>query len=265
MANLDESLQRVSLRDQLTQRLERMILAGEIPPGDTLLSEREMMERWEISRTVVRDAIRTLESRGLGEGRHGVGAVVTSDVHAALVKMLDLLIERGGYRLSELVTLRMALEDAACKLATQFATKEDLKAMNRLLRANVQAMRDGDLARAEELHRQFHLRLIESTHNQPFVDLIAPLYHHFLAKTLESIMRLSLRERHERHTTHWEALERMKAGDAEGAARYLQEDLAVVLEDLRRLESTADQEALGEAHIELKETPQISHESHEQR
>lgn len=246
MTKSDEPLRRVSLRDQLSQRLEQMVLAGEILPGDTLPSEREMMNRWGISRTVVRDAIRTLESRGLVQVRQGVGAVVTSDVQEAFASMLALLIERGEYRLSELMMLRMALEDGICELATQFATKEDLETMAQLLQANLQAIRDGDLTRAEELHWQFHLCLIESTHNRPLIDLIAPLFHHFLKKTspLHQILSpsISLETELEDNARHRGIFECIKAGDAEGAARRLREELAIGLETLRRSESATNQE-----------------------
>ena len=64
---------RPRLSDQVTAELERRILAGELEPGGLLPAEPELGAELEVSRSVIRDAIRTLAARGLVEVRQGSG------------------------------------------------------------------------------------------------------------------------------------------------------------------------------------------------
>jgi DNA-binding FadR family transcriptional regulator len=238
-ANVAAPLQRLSLRDQLSQRLEQMILSHEIPAGAHLPSEREMVEKWSVSRAIVRDAIRILESKGLVEVRQGVGAVVTGDVREAFGRALELLIERGNYRLSDLMRLRMALEAEAAGLAAQNATAEDLAQMEAILGDYDGALEAGDYAGVVQVDRAFHLRLIESTHMQPLIDLIAPIVHCFVAKTLVFMPQWT----HPRQSDagdHHKVYASIKARNPEEAMRQMRLALASGFEGLHKLEEELD-------------------------
>jgi GntR family transcriptional regulator, transcriptional repressor for pyruvate dehydrogenase complex len=177
-------LRRKGLRDQLVEHLEETILRHEIAVGAALPSEREMMETWGVSASVVRGAIRTLESRGLVEVRHGIGAIVKADIHEAFDAALGLLIRRDNYQLSELMPARMAIEAEAAIMATQHAVEHDFLTMEQILGDYLQAASEGDFVRARDMDRAFHLSIIEATHNRPFIHLVAPLVRYFLDNTL---------------------------------------------------------------------------------
>ena len=238
-------LQRVSLREQLTQRLEQMILSGDIPAGATLPSEREMVEQWSVSRSVVRDAIRTVESKGLIEVRHGVGAVVTHDVQDAFVNALGLLIERGEYRPTELLEFRVVLETEAAKLAAQNATEDDLRAMDRHLKEYWAAARAGDVALVAEADRAFHVCMIEATHNRPLIDLLAPLVQILLVKTVITFgSDISGNAHEDSSAKHRNAYECIKAGDADGAAHWIRVTFTDSLATLKLLETDAEESCI---------------------
>jgi len=228
-----EPLQRVSLRDQLAQRLEQMILSHQILAGSLLPSERELAERWGVSRSVVRDAIRTLESKGLVEVRHGVGAAVTDDARAAFAGALKLLIERGQYPLSELMRLRIELEVAVARFAAQAAKEEDLVELDRHLTEYEDALRAGDIGRVVEADTAFHLRLLASTYNRPLIDLVAPLVTYVLTRTLTSFAAGQARPKLEDNAKHREIYSCVAARDAEGAARWMRIALSDALETIR--------------------------------
>mgnify|MGYP005860914267 CR=1 FL=1 len=241
-------LHRVSLREQLTQRLEEMILRGEIAAGDMLPSERDMVEQWGVSRSVVRDAIRTLESKGLVTVQHGVGATVKHDVRETLVNSLELLVELHAYRISELLELRVMLESEAARLAAQRATPEDLEGMDRALQAHLQAIREGDLSRVAEADRQFHLCLIRASHNRPLLDLLAPLVRLLLQKTVRAIReRCSVYESD--NTKHRKVYESIKAGDDEAAAEWIRITFLDSLETFRLLDNEALNRGQGENQV----------------
>jgi len=213
-------LQRTSLRDQLSQRLEQMILRGEISPGAHLPSERELVEQWGVSRAVVRDAIRILESKGLVEVRHGVGAVVKEDVREAFARALELL-ERGNYRLSELMRLRTVLEVEAARLAAERATPADLERMEADLERFSAAVQAGDVANVVEADRAFHLHLIEATRTEPLMDIIAPIVRCFMARTLFMAESKDTESRTRNVEEHRQILDGIRAGDPEKAAHWM--------------------------------------------
>jgi len=213
-------LARVNLREQLTERLEQMILTGEIPPGSTLPSEREMVEQWSVSRSVVRDAIRTIESKGLVEVRQGIGTVVKDNVRDAFANALNLLIERGHYRISELLQLRLMIETEVSKLAAKNAMPEDLEIMDQALSDHLKAVNEDNESGMVKADRAFHAQVIEATHNRPLIDLFAPFVHHLIVKTIVS--HTYNRRRHEEdNAKHRQLFEAIKAGDAEDAAHWL--------------------------------------------
>ena len=220
MIEAQSPLARVSLREQLTQRLEQMILTGEISPGSTLPSEREMVEQWNVSRSVVRDAIRTVESKGLVEVRQGIGAVVKDNVRDAFANALNLLIERGHYEVLELLQLRVMIETGVAKLAAQNATPEDLGIMEQALTEHLQAVYEDNVSGIVEADRAFHVQVIEATHNRPLIDLFAPFVHHLIVKTVVSFKYDSLRHE-EDNAKHRKVFDAIKAGDAEDAAYWL--------------------------------------------
>jgi len=214
-------LQRTSLRDQLSQRLEQMILRHDVAAGDRLPSERDLVERWRVSRAVVRNAIRTLESKGLVEVRQGVGAVVQGDVREAFARSLELLIQRGNYSLSEMMYLRTALELEAARLAAQRATEEDLQCMDTALNEFETAVRAGDIERVIEADRAFHLHLIAAAHNDPLMDLIAPIVRSFLTRTIILTPLKWDDTRLQNVQEHRRILDGVRARDPEEAARWM--------------------------------------------
>ena len=197
-----------------------MILRHDIAAGERLPSERDLVEQWGVSRAVVRDAIRTLESKGLVEVRQGVGAVVQGDVRDAFARALELLIERGNYRLSELMHLRAALEQEAARLAAQRATEEDLQRMDAALTEFEAAAKASDMQHIIEADRAFHLCLIAATHNEPLMDLIAPIVRSFMARTIISTTRSS-ETRLQNVSEHRRIWDGVRARDPEEAARWM--------------------------------------------
>src|SRR5207244_10746436 len=84
-------LRQASLRDRVAQLLEQRILDGTFAAGGRIPPEHELVQRLGVSRTVVRDALRVLEARGLVEVRRGSGTRVrssTTDAYAGAAPLL---------------------------------------------------------------------------------------------------------------------------------------------------------------------------------
>ncbi len=166
---------RQRLHEAVEARLEEMILDGELQPGDSLPSELEMAAQMEVSRTVVRDAIRALTTKGLVEIRHGVGTFVTHSGRERLAEALALSLRRGDYTPWELYVVRRGLELTVAELAVEKATDEQIAEMRVLLNRHYDRLKSGYAPSGVDEHTQFHQLMVRSTGNRVLMDLLDPI------------------------------------------------------------------------------------------
>ena len=163
------------LHEAVEIRLEEMIVAGEFQPGDSLPSENEMALQLEVSRAVVRDAIRALNAKGLVEIRHGVGIFVTHSGRERLAEALELSLRRGDYTPWELFVVRRGLELAVVELAVERATGAQIAEM----RASLDCYRDqlisGSASARLDEHTRLHQLMVRSAGNRVLMDLLDPI------------------------------------------------------------------------------------------
>lgn len=133
--------------DLVVRKLEAQIVSGEMADGTHLPAERDLMARFGTSRTVVREAIATLASRGFVESRPRFRPVVRKPGYeaalAALGGVVSHLLERSG-GVKNLYDTRIFLEAALVRNAALNARKEDIAALREALEANQQAIPNSD-------------------------------------------------------------------------------------------------------------------------
>jgi GntR family transcriptional regulator, transcriptional repressor for pyruvate dehydrogenase complex len=119
----------------IVDTVERELATGVLKPGDRLASERELVTRFGVSRTSVREALRVLENSGLVRSRHGdrSGPVVLDPANGPLTDTIGRIARLRACTPGELVGYRMTLESAASQLAAQLRTDEQLIAMRESL------------------------------------------------------------------------------------------------------------------------------------
>src|SRR6202161_4332399 len=83
------------LYEQIVQQVEDSILKGQLKPGDQLPAERDLAQRFGVSRTAVREAVKTLREKGLVEAYSGRGTFVTNGTSYAVRQSLDLMVKIG--------------------------------------------------------------------------------------------------------------------------------------------------------------------------
>lgn len=114
---------------RIAQSIERLIIERDLKQGDRLPSGRELTERFGVSRTVVRDAISTLEQRGLLETRPGSGVYVTDGSSGAVTDVLGQMLRQDAISFPELMEARQLLEVHGAVSAARYATAGDLSEM----------------------------------------------------------------------------------------------------------------------------------------
>ena len=157
---------------ELVDSLGDRIRAGQLQAGDKLPTEAAIMEEFEVSRTVVREAISKLQAAGLVETRHGIGTFVLGPGDGPSFKITP----EQFSTLQDVIAvleLRIGLETEAAGLAAQRRSEANLAALRKALDAVITAVEAGQDSVAADF--QFHLEIARATQNSHFTDLMATL------------------------------------------------------------------------------------------
>jgi DNA-binding FadR family transcriptional regulator len=230
--HLNRPVKSVRLADQVADALLGEIRREALPAGYQLPSEREIGERYGVSRTVVREATRLLLARGVVAVGAGRGLVVAEVDPARASESLSLFLEgRPSLDYASVHEIREVLEVEAARRAAIRATDEGLVVLRAACEA-MSAMADsGDVEALSLADVEFHRRLADATGNEIFgvlLDAIAP--------TLLEPRRTNLASSDgvdEALRGHAEILRSVEAHDADGAADAMRRHLSHVVERWR--------------------------------
>ena len=159
------------LFEQIVQQVEESILSGQLKPGDQLPAERDLAQRFGVSRTAVREAVKTLREKGLVEAYSGRGTFVTNGTSQAIRQSLDLMIrinqQEGSAHLAE---LRQVLEPEIAALAAPRIEEQLLSTMREAVAVMDRNLHDPDVYVEADL--DFHLALAEAMGNPLILSLL---------------------------------------------------------------------------------------------
>jgi DNA-binding FadR family transcriptional regulator len=169
------------LSGQVVSEIERMIAEEYPQPRLRLPREAQLAERFQVSRIVVREAMKILEERGVVEVRAGRGTSTLAPsperVKQSLMRLFQDQPIPSAQEMERMLELRQVLEETAAGLAAVRATKQDLQALEAALLAMAQGATEQEIVEAD---LRFHCAIARSTHNQYFEMVIEPLTHTFM-------------------------------------------------------------------------------------
>lgn len=150
--------------ERLAGELRRQIQESELEDGDFFMTESDLAETFDVSRTVAREAVGRLKSLGLLEGRKRKGLIVRRpDPLRLLTQTLPSLISSGD-DLRELGMLRYALEVGSIELAVEHATEEQVGQLAAIVTKMEAAFgEEAKSVRFMELDLQFHALILSMT------------------------------------------------------------------------------------------------------
>jgi GntR family transcriptional regulator, transcriptional repressor for pyruvate dehydrogenase complex len=161
-----------NLAQELVERLMQDIRAGQLVAGGKLPTEAAFMERFGVSRTVVREALSRMQAAGMVQTRHGVGTFLLSPPDAPSFRVST--EQLGTLRdVIALLELRISVETEAAALAAARRSEENLQAMRVALQALTNALEAGTDAVSADF--SFHQEIARATQNHHFVDLMNSL------------------------------------------------------------------------------------------
>lgn len=192
-----------SMHGRIVSELGLAIVGGELQPGDRLPPESQLLERYEISRPVLREAVRVLVAKGLVVSRQRAGASVRprNEWHLLDPDVLYWLIQARPQAefLNTLMEVRRIFEPAAAALAARAATEDQLRDIEEAFDGMAAAT---DVEQLLEPDLAFHRRIAEATGN----DLMA-----YIGNMLSLALRESILLSSQLPNTHELSLPRHKA------------------------------------------------------
>ncbi|WP_305968994.1 MULTISPECIES: FadR/GntR family transcriptional regulator [unclassified Mameliella] len=218
--------------DQVVRSIADQIRSGELADGQPLPPERDLMEAFGISRTVVREAVRTLSSRGLIEALPRHRPVVRkpgfdSAIDAVGSIVTHLLGEPGGVK--NLFDTRIMVEASLVRQAAKEASKEDIAALTEALEANGASILDSEAFYRTD--NAFHGVLYQIPQN-PVLPAIHRAYTTWLAPQWSQMPRLPDRNR-TNFDAHKAIYDAILMRDPDTAETHLRDHLATAWAQVR--------------------------------
>lgn len=204
------------LSEQLADALVVSIRDGQLSPGQKLPTEQALVERFGVSRTVVREALSRLKTLGLVESRQGSGAFVMATSQQAL-EQLSLEPDGSVDAVIQMVEVRRALEAESAALAAARRTPQSVKQIKQALQALGKAVKAGGDGVQEDV--AFHTAIAQASRNPFLLATLAYLNRFLLDATRVTRANEATRADLEAqvHQEHSAIVKAIEAGDVAAA------------------------------------------------
>ena len=169
-------VQSEKLSTAVVRQIEDLILRGILRPGERLPAERELAERLGVSRPSLRDAISDLQARGLLSAKPGAGVFVADVLGSSFSPALRDLMSRNEEAVFDYIAFRRDLEGLAIERATRLASDTDLAVVQAVFDKMEAAHRARDSEQEGALDAQFHMAIIEASHNVVMLHMMRSMY-----------------------------------------------------------------------------------------
>jgi len=214
-------IKKAKVYEEIVAKIKDMVEKGRFKSGDQLPVERELAEVFRVSRSSVREALRSLESQGFIESRQGDGTYIARQPVESLVRPLASVILTEKDDQMELFEMRRMIEPDLAYLAAERATEEEIAMMEKVLTLQQDQIDRGDFE--TDVDRNFHYIMARAARNKALlritdniIDLLAESRDQYLqveGRPQKSILR------------HREVLEAIRARDPERAEKCMLEHL----------------------------------------
>jgi len=215
------------LYEDIVQQFHVLIRQGELKHGARLPSERAMAEQFKVSRSSVREAIRSLELQGMVVTKRGSGTSInTQDLESVVALLASTLSSGPGAldTLNDIFEMRHVLEPQIAAMAALRATPVEISRLADILVEQERQIAAGETA--VEADTAFHFALATATHNAALIKVVSAVEDILSRSRNENLQTpgrpgLSL-------DSHRRILESIRIGDSEEARRAMDHHLTVV-------------------------------------
>lgn len=225
-----------SLVDTVVRRIRALIEQGKLSAGDRLPTEAELIHRLGVSRSVLREAVKRLETIGLLRVEHGrgmfVGAGQKLSSCVALFRSAMAIAPRDVRQFAE---FRKIIECYAARRAAEIASPEEIAELQDLCDQMAEVAGE---PKGVEFDWRFHRKLIEMTGNELLVNIVEVLQEFVVAgmwQTTDRPRYVALNR-----PVHQAIVDAIRQGDPDAAARAMQTHMDLLIVSLEQLEQEDD-------------------------
>ena len=169
-------IQPEKLSQSVARQIEQLILRGILRPGERLPSERELSDRLGVSRPSLRDAVADLQDRGLLVSRAGAGIYVADVLGSAFAPALVQLFASHDEAVFDYISFRRDMEGLAAERAASLGSETDLRVVDAIFQKMEAAHTKRDPTDEASLDAEFHLAIIEASHNVIMLHMMRSMY-----------------------------------------------------------------------------------------
>ncbi|GAB7146489.1 FadR/GntR family transcriptional regulator [Mycobacterium riyadhense] len=225
---------------KIARRIEADIVRRGWPVGESLGSEQALQQRFCVSRSVLREAVRLVEHHQVARMRRGPngGLLVCEPDAGPATRAVVIYLEYLGTTLGDLLNARLVLEPLAAALAAEHIDETGIEALRAVLRAEEQ-WRPGMPAPREE----FHVALAERSKNpvlQLFIDVLMRLTKRYALESRTASENEALEAVDQMHHAHAGIVAAVTAGDSARARTLTERHVQAVTAWLREHQNGAD-------------------------
>lgn len=241
------------LYQDILDKLLALIDSGEFPAGARLPPERELAERFSVSRPTVREAIIALEALERVGVKTGSGVYVLA--HHSPSDHVYLTISPF-----ELTEARALIEGEAVALAAKMITPEELEQLERSLESMTRENEAGDLA-AGDADREFHHLIAEASRNKMIMLISDQLWHvrNHAPRVFEAYKAICEQDGEKRIEEHRDIYIALARGDADAARSAMHEHFARILNKLIATEEARKFEQIRKQSEEVRKRFSLDH------
>ncbi len=237
--------------EYVIDNIKGMIIRGELKQGEKIPSERELAERFNVSRVPIREALKILEYMGILDSTQGDGTYVRNFTVPDLIERMNFIVTGTADTIMDLLELRIDLECFAAYYAALRRTDEDIalfrKALLDMREAKRNSTPDGEtIARLRQLSHQFHRCLVQAAHNAVLTSVYENLYELLDISRQFTIDTSGIS--YDSILAHEAIFNRIIQQDAEGARQSMKEHLSEVRIKLNATLADAETAELSQAH-----------------
>ncbi len=220
---------KMNLVEQVATQIEQLIESGSWEVGKKIPPEMELMEKFDVSRNTLREAIRALVHAGLLETKQGSGTIVRSanSLGAALKRYVK------KTALLEILDVRLALEKQAAQLAAEHRTEADLAKLEEYIQLSRQAVESKDWGLFMELDIRFHKAVVLASTNQLLIDLYEPLLE-TIYSFVQDLMAMNVTFKFEEEL-HIDLLAAIRGQNKEAAATYVENYMELLRKEIIKM------------------------------
>ena len=225
------------LYEEIVEQIRLLIADGKLKPGDKLLAERELADRFQVSRASVREAIRTLEMLGVIDIRPGEGTYIRETETDDIIRPLAMFLAVERSSVIDMFEMRRIFETATASLAAQRATDQEILEIETTLEDMKERLNLQDPEKGEEFDAAFHFAIAEATHNTLLAKLFKTVSEDFSKANSAARRRLYLdnvKNPQRIIDQHSNILKAIQARSPKGAAEAMRVHLKFAEGELRK-------------------------------